>query len=47
MMSCAGQAACMGEIRNAYKILVKNLKGRDHSEEPRHRREDNITMDLR
>jgi hypothetical protein len=23
----------MGEMRNAYNILVGNLKGRDHSEE--------------
>jgi hypothetical protein len=23
----------MGEMKNAYKILVENLKGRDHSED--------------
>jgi hypothetical protein len=23
----------MGEVRNAYNILIGNLKGRDHSEE--------------
>jgi hypothetical protein len=23
----------MGEMRNAYKVLVKNLKGRDHTED--------------
>jgi hypothetical protein len=26
-------AVYMGEIRNPYKILVGNLKGRDHSED--------------
>jgi len=24
-----GHVACMGEMRNAYKIVVKNLKRRD------------------
>jgi hypothetical protein len=28
-----GHAACVGEMRNAYKILVGKLEGRDHSEE--------------
>jgi hypothetical protein len=28
-----GNVACMGEMRNAYKILVRKLKGRDHSED--------------
>jgi hypothetical protein len=28
-----GHPARMGEMRNAYKILIKNLKGRDHSED--------------
>jgi hypothetical protein len=26
----AGYAACMEEIRNAYKILVRKPEGRDH-----------------
>jgi hypothetical protein len=32
-MRWAGNVACMGETRNAYKILFKNLKGRDHLED--------------
>jgi hypothetical protein len=32
-MRWAGLAARMGDMRNAYKILVGNLRGRDHSEE--------------
>jgi hypothetical protein len=31
-MKWAGHAACTGDRRNAYKILVGNLKGRDHLE---------------
>jgi len=31
-MKWAGHAACAGDMRNAYKILVGNLKGRDHLE---------------
>jgi hypothetical protein len=33
MMRWPVHVAHMGEIRNAYKILVGNLKGRDHSED--------------
>jgi hypothetical protein len=29
----AGHAARMEEMRNAYKVLVKNLKGSGHSED--------------
>jgi hypothetical protein len=29
----AGHAAHMGEMRNEYKSLVGNLKGKDHSED--------------
>jgi hypothetical protein len=29
-MRWAGHIALMGEMRNAYKSLVRNLKGRDH-----------------
>jgi hypothetical protein len=25
--------ACLGEMANAYKILLENLKGRDHLED--------------
>jgi hypothetical protein len=28
----AGHTACMGEIRNAHKTLLGNIKGRDHRE---------------
>jgi hypothetical protein len=38
----AGHVARMGEIRNIYKMLVGNLKGRD-----RHKRKHNIKMDLK
>jgi hypothetical protein len=31
-MILAGHVACMGEMRNAYKILVESLKGRDYLE---------------
>jgi hypothetical protein len=34
----------MGEMRNARKILVDNLKGGDHLERPRCRWEDNIRV---
>jgi hypothetical protein len=30
-MRWEGHVACIEKIRNAYKILVENLKGRDHS----------------
>jgi hypothetical protein len=29
----AGHVACMGEMRNAYRIVVENQKGRDHLED--------------
>jgi hypothetical protein len=32
-MRLAGHVACMGEMRNAYKILVESLKETDHSED--------------
>jgi hypothetical protein len=32
-MQWAGQVVRVGEIRNAYKILVGNLKGKDHSKD--------------
>jgi hypothetical protein len=34
-MRWAGHVAFMGKMRNAYKILVGNLKGRDHLEDAR------------
>jgi hypothetical protein len=42
-MRWAGHVASMGEVRGAYNILV----GRRPLGRPRHRREDNIKMDLR
>jgi len=38
--------ACMGEMRNAYNILVGKLEGKRPLGSPRSRREDNIKMDL-
>jgi hypothetical protein len=37
----------MGEKRNAYRILMGNLERKRPLARPRHRREDNITMDIR
>jgi hypothetical protein len=45
-MRWAGYVACMGEVRGAYKILVGRPEGRIPLGRPRHRREDNIRMDL-
>jgi hypothetical protein len=41
-MRWVGHTAHTGEVTNAYKILVENLKAR-----PMHRWEGNITMNLR
>jgi hypothetical protein len=37
----------MGEMRNAYSILVGKPEGKRPLRRPRHRWEDNIRMDLR
>jgi hypothetical protein len=37
----------MGEMRNAQKMLIGNLKGRDPLGRPRRGWEDNIKMDLK
>jgi hypothetical protein len=37
----------MGEMRNAYKILILKPDGKRPLERPRHRWEDNIRMDFR
>jgi hypothetical protein len=37
----------MGEMRKAYKILVRKPKGTRPLGRPKHRWEDNIRMDLR
>jgi hypothetical protein len=46
-MRWAGHVACMGEWRGAYRVLVGRPKGKRPLGRPRHRREDNIKMDLR
>jgi hypothetical protein len=43
----AGHAACMGEGRNMYRVLVGNPEGKIPLERPRRRREDGIKMYLR
>jgi len=39
--------AYMGEMRNAYKILVRKPEGKRPHGRPRRRWEDNIRMDLK
>jgi hypothetical protein len=46
-MRRAGDVACMGAQRNAYRILVGNPEGKRPIGRPRHRWVDNIKMDLR
>jgi hypothetical protein len=46
-MRWAGHVARMGEVRNAYSILVGKPEGRRPLGRPRRRWEDNIGMDLR
>ncbi|KAJ4433939.1 hypothetical protein ANN_16258 [Periplaneta americana] len=43
----AGHVACMGESRNAYRVLVGRPEGKIPLGRPRRRWEDNIKMDLR
>jgi hypothetical protein len=45
-MRWAGHAACMGEVRNAYKTLVRKPERKRPLGRCRHRWEDNIRMDL-
>jgi hypothetical protein len=45
-MRWEGHVACMGEMRNAYSILVGKPAGKRPLGKPRHRWEDNIRMDL-
>jgi hypothetical protein len=42
----AGHVARMGEMRNAYRILVEKLEGRRPLGRPRHGWVDNIKMNL-
>jgi hypothetical protein len=41
-MRCVGHAACMGERRNAYRVLVKKHEGKRPFRRPRHGWKDNI-----
>jgi hypothetical protein len=45
-MRWVGQAASMGEVRNAYKILVGKPERKRPIRTLRHRWEDNIKLDL-
>jgi hypothetical protein len=42
----ASHAACIGEIRNAYRILARNLKEKRPLAHPRHNVVNNIKLDL-
>jgi hypothetical protein len=46
-MRWAGHVACMGEMKNAHKILVGKHKGKRPLGRPRHRWENNIRMGFR
>jgi hypothetical protein len=46
-MRLAGNITCMGEMKYAYKILVRKPKGKRSLTRPRCRWEYNIRMDLR
>jgi hypothetical protein len=46
-MRWAGHAACMGEMRNVYSILVGRPERKRSLGRHRRRLEDNIRMDLR
>jgi len=45
-MRWAGHVACMGERRDIYRILVEKPERKRPLGRTRHRREDNIKMDL-
>jgi hypothetical protein len=47
MVIGAGCVACMGEMKNAYRILVGKPEGKRQLRRPRHRWEYDIKMDLR
>jgi hypothetical protein len=46
-MRWAGHVTLMGEVKNAYRILVGQPEGRRPLGRPRSRWKDNIQMDLR
>jgi hypothetical protein len=45
-MSWVGHVVCMGDMRNAYKILVGKSEVKIPLRRPRHKCEDNIKMDI-
>jgi hypothetical protein len=45
-MKCEEHAACMRQIRHAYKILVRKPERKKQLRRSRQRWEDNIRMDL-
>ena len=45
-MRWAGHVARMGEDRGVHRVLVEKPEGKEPLGRPRHRREDNIKMDL-
>jgi len=45
-MRWAGHVACNGERRGVYRVLVRKPEGRSPLGRHKHRREDNIKMDL-
>jgi len=46
-MKWAVHVACMGEMGNAYNIVIGKHEGKRPLRRPRHRWEDNIRMNLR
>jgi hypothetical protein len=46
-MRQTGHVACMGDMRNVYKILVRKPEGQRPLRRCRHKWEGNIVMDLR
>jgi hypothetical protein len=46
-MRWVGHVACMGEMKNTYKILIREPEGRRPLRKCRHRWEDNIRIDVR
>jgi len=46
-MRWMGHVACMGEMRNAYKILFRNSKGKRSLRRPSYKWEDNTRINVR
>jgi hypothetical protein len=46
-MKCAGHVACLGEVRNANRILVKKCEEKRSLRRPSHKWENNIRIDLK